>query len=147
MIKSKKVGTLSFFTLDGFTNVEKYDSLDDLVDALRKHKVDAIFVDNALANFTQVLTNDLSQISGEINKIYPVFICQKNSSIYQQLLQFQEKSKERGEYYDAYYKWMGINEESIYINKTLPGIRGVIKALFFILVQFLYGFGSVLVIK
>ena len=62
-------------------------------------------------------------------------------------LRFQEKSKERGEYYDAYYKWMGINEESIYINKTLPGIRGVIKALFFILVQFLYGFGSVLVIK
>ena len=38
--------------------------MDDLVDALRKHKVDAIFVDNALANFTQVLTNDLSQISG-----------------------------------------------------------------------------------
>ena len=66
-LKSKKVGTLSFFTLDGFTNVEKYNSLDDLLDALRKHKVDAIFVDNTLANFTQVLTNDLSQISAAIS--------------------------------------------------------------------------------
>jgi len=35
-LKSKKVGTLSFFTLDGFTNVEKYDSYDNLMDALRK---------------------------------------------------------------------------------------------------------------
>ena len=56
-LKSKKVGTLSFFTLDGFTNVEKYDSYDDLIDALRKHKIDAIFVDNSLANYTQVLTH------------------------------------------------------------------------------------------
>jgi ABC-type amino acid transport substrate-binding protein len=47
-LKSKKVGTLSFFTLDGFTNVEKYDSYDGLMDALRKHKIEAIFVDNAL---------------------------------------------------------------------------------------------------
>ena len=157
-LKSKKVGTLSFFTLDGFTNVEKYDSYNDIMDALRKHKVDAIFLDNALANYTQVLTNDLSQISGEINKIFPAFICQKNSSIYQQLLQFQDIAKERGTYYDAYYKWMGINEESIYINKTISRNKGLIKALFFnyppyvykdekgelvgSIVQFLYGFGK-----
>ena len=54
---------------------------------------------------------------------------------------------------------MGINEESTYTNKTLPGNRDVIKALFFIyppyvykneegelvgsLVQFLYGFATV----
>ena len=137
-LKSKKVGTLSFFTLDGFTNVEKYDSLDDLVDALRKHKVDAIFVDNTLANYTQVFTNDLSQISSEINKIYPAFIFQKNSSIYQKLLEFQNKSKERGRYYDTYYKWMGINEESIHINKTISRNNGLIKALFFNYPPFMY---------
>ena len=54
-LKSKKVGTLSFFILDGFENVEKYDSYDDLTDALRKHKIDAIFVDNSLANYTHIL--------------------------------------------------------------------------------------------
>ena len=156
-LKSKKVGTLSFFTLDGFTNVEKYDSYDDLMDALRKHKVDAIFVDNTLANFTQVLTNDLSQISAAINEIYPALICQKNSSIYQKLLWFKDTIKKNGAFFDAYYKWMGINEESKYINKNISRNLGVIKSLFFNYppyvykdekgelvgsqVQFLYGLG------
>ena len=157
-LKSKKVGTLSFFTLDGFTNVEKYDSYDGLMDALRKHKIEAIFVDNTLANYTQVLTNDLSQLSSEINKIYLAFICQKNSTIYQKLLEFKDKAKERGRFYEAYYKWMGINEESIFIDKNLTRTKGVIKALFFnyppyiykdekgelvgSIVQFLYGFAK-----
>ena len=72
---------------------------------------------------------------------------------------FQGESKKRGNFLNVYYKWMGINEESTYTNKTLPGNRDVIKALFFIyppyvykneegelvgsLVQFLYGFATV----
>jgi hypothetical protein len=101
------------------------------MDALRKHKVDAIFVDNTLANFTQVLTNDLSQISAAINEIYPALICQKNSSIYQKLLWFKDTIKKNGAFFDEYYKWMGINEESKYIvNKNISRNLGVIKSLF-----------------
>ena len=156
-LKSKKVGTLSFFTLDGFTNIEKYNSIDDLMDALRKHKVDAIFADNALGNFTQIITNDLSLISGEVNKVYPAFVCEKNSTIYQKLLEFKDMIKEDGRYFEAYYKWMGIDEEGTYINKTITRRNGVLKCLFFNYppytfkdengelvgshVQFLYGFG------
>ena len=85
-LKSKKIGILPFFTLDDFPNVEKYNSLDDLLDALRKHKVDAILVDNSLSNYTQILTNELSQIPGETSVIYPSLVCQKNSTIYKELL-------------------------------------------------------------
>ena len=65
--KNAKVGTLSFFQLDGFTNVEKYDSLEDLLEALRKHKVDAIFTDSSFTNFTQINSSTDSQIPGEVN--------------------------------------------------------------------------------
>ena len=130
-LKSKKVGTLSFFTLDGFTNVEKYNSLDDLLDALRKHKVDAIFVDNALGNYTQVLTNDLSQISGEMNKIFASFVCQKDSNIYQKLIEFKKVIEGNGRYYESYYQWMGIIEDGTFINKTITRNKDTLKALFF----------------
>ena len=41
--KNAKIGTLSFFQLNDFPNAEKYNTLEDLVESLRKHKVDAIF--------------------------------------------------------------------------------------------------------
>ena len=156
-LKSKKIGILPFFTLDDFPNVEKYNSLDDLLDALRKHKVDAILVDNSLSNYTQILTNELSQIPGETSVIYPSLVCQKNSTIYKELLGFQNMSiNQNNTYYEAYYQWMGINEERLYINKNVIRNNGVIKALYFNYppysfknkegeyvgsqVQFLYGF-------
>ena len=131
-IKTKKVGILQFFSLDDFSNVEKYNSVDDLMEALEKHKVDAILVDNTLANYTQILTNTLSQIPGEANvKIYPSLVCKKDSFIYQKSLEFQNIINKNSKYLKSYYKWMGINEDDLYINKTLPGNNGIIKALYF----------------
>ena len=129
--KNAKVGALSFIKLDDFTNVEKYDSVDDLLEALRKHKVDAIFTDNTFINYTQINTHDLSQIPGELKTISPTFVSEKNSSIYQKLVKFQSLMKESGRYFDSFYKWMGINEEGYYINKTLDTKNEIIKALFF----------------
>lgn len=160
-LKSKKVGILPFFTLNGFTNVEKYNSFDDLMEALNKHKIDAILVDNCLANYTQIMNNTLSQIPGEIDAIYPSLIFQKNSTIYQKFYQFQKMAQGNGNgiYYEAYYRWMGINEDGFYINKTMPEDYSVLKALTFhyppysfndengelvgSIVQFLYGFGRI----
>ena len=76
--KNAKVGTLSFFKLDDFTNVEKYDSVDDLLEALRKHKIDAIFTDTTFINYTQINTHDLSQIPGELKTISHIFVSEKN---------------------------------------------------------------------
>ena len=157
-LKSKKVkvGTLSFFTLDGFTNVEKYNSLDDLLEALRKHKVEAIFLDSSFANLTQIISKDLSEIEGEANKLKYSFVCEKNSNIYQKLVEFQNLNKQNGRFSETYYKWMRINEDGYYINKKLTRNNGNVKALVFYYppfvfkdekgelvgstIQFLYGF-------
>lgn len=154
--KNAKVGTLSFFQLDDFTNVEKYDSLEDLLEALRKHEVDAIFTDSSFANFTQINSNTYSQIPGEVNLFNLTFVCEKNSSICQKLNVFQSKNKQEGRIQETHYKWMGINEDGYYINKTLVRNNGILKALVFYyppyafkdekgelvgsIVQLLYGF-------
>ena len=108
-IKTKKVGIPPFFSLDDYSNVEKYNSVDDLMEALAKHKVDAILVD------TQILTNTLSQIPGEANvKIYPSLVCKKDSFIYQKSLEFQNIINKNSKSLKSYYKWMGINEDDLY---------------------------------
>ena len=38
---------------------------------------------------------------------------------------------ESGRYFDTFYKWMGINEEGYYINKSLAASNEIIKALVF----------------
>ena len=154
--KNAKVGTLSFFQLDDFTNVEKYNSLEDLLEALRKHEVDAIFTDISFANFSQINSSTYSQIPGEVNLFNLTFVCEKNSDIYEKLNEFQSKNKQSGKFQKTYYKWMGINEDGYYINKTLVRNNGILKALVFYYppyvfkdekgelvgstVQFLYGF-------
>ena len=127
---NSKIGILSFTKLDNFTNVEKYDSVEDLLEALRKHKVDAIFRTITFSNFTQIYTNDLSQIPGELNIINRGFVC-KNSTIYQKLVRFRNIVVENGIFAEVYYKWMGINEDGYYINKTLNTNDETLKALFF----------------
>ena len=129
--KNPKVGTLSFITLVGFTNVEKYNNLEDLLEALKKHKVDAIFIESSFANFTQINSIDLSMIPGEEKSINVIYYVEKNSEIYQKLVEFQNFSKGKGKYLETYYKWMGINEDGYYVNKTLTRNNGVLKALLF----------------
>ena len=112
--KNAKIGTLSFFQLNDFPNAEKYNTLEDLVESLRKHKVDAIFTDGSYANITQIHSTDLSQIPGEVNNISCVFICKKNYTIYQKIIEFQNMNIHSGRFHSTRYKWMGINEEGYY---------------------------------
>ena len=157
--KNAKIGTLSFFQLNDFPNAEKYNTLEDLVESLRKHKVDAIFTDDSYANITQIYSTDLSQIPGEANNISCVFICKKNYTIYQKIIEFYNMNIRSGRFYSTYYKWMGINEDDYYIDKNLRRNLGTVTALVFeyppfafldekgelvgSLVSFIYGFCAV----
>ena len=136
-LKTKKIGTFSIFTLDNsFQNVKKYKNYNDLLYDLRKHKLDGILVDSSTANYTQSFTNDLSLIKGNAGIISPAFVCPKDSIIFKQLNEFYEN------YLDdlvfIFYKWMGINEDGLFINKTLTGKNGTIKAMCLDLPPFSY---------
>ena len=157
--KNAKIGTLSFFQLNDFPNAEKYNTLEDLVESLRKHKVDAIFTGGSYANITQIHSTDLSQIPGEANIISIAFICKKNYTIYQKIIEFHNMNIRSGRFYSTYYKWMGINEDDYYIDKNLTWNLGTVTAFVFeypplafldekgelvgSLVSFIYGFCAV----
>ena len=127
-LKTKKIGTFSIFTLDSsFKNVIRYKNYNDLLYDLRKHKLDGILVDSTTANYTQSFTNDLSLIKGNAGILTPAFVGPKDSIIVKQLTEFY------GDNYDdllfLFYKWMGINDDGKFINKTLTGKNGTIKAM------------------
>ena len=136
-LKEKKLGTFSYLTIDkSFKNVIQYKDYDELMSDLRKHKLDGILVDSSTANYTQSFSNDLSVIPGNAGIISPAYIAQKDSDILQKLLEFSEANIKYLDY--IFYKWMGINDDGKFINKTLTGKNGVIKALCVNLPPFTY---------
>ena len=136
-LKNKKLGTFSILTIDkSFKNVIQYKNYDELMSDLRKHKLDGILVDSSTANYTQSFSNDLSVIPGSAGIIRPAFVTQKDSDIYKKILEFYENNSEN--LYSIFYKWMGINDDGKFINKTLTGKNGVIKALCVNLPPFTY---------
>ena len=136
-LKDKKLGTFSILTIDkSFKNVIQYKDYDELMSDLRKHKLDGILVDSSTANYTQSFSNDLSVIPGKAGIISPAFVAQKDSDIFQKLLEFYEKNLDN--LYFIFYKWMGINDDGKFINKTLTGKNGVIKAMCINLPPFTY---------
>lgn len=136
-LKDKKLGTFSILTIDkSFKNVIQYKDYDELMSDLRKHKLDGILVDSSTANYTQSFSNDLSVIPGNAGIISPAFVAQKDSDIFQKLLEFYENNSDN--LYFIFYKWMGINDDGKFINKTLTGKNGVIKAMCINLPPFTY---------
>ena len=124
----KKVGTFSILDIDeSYENVIKYKNYDQLLSDLRKHKLDGILVDSSTANYTQSFTNDLSLIQGSAGIISPAFVTQKDSQIFKDLTEYYTNNEE--DLYYIFYKWMGINDDGFYINKTLTGTNGLIKAM------------------
>ena len=117
-LKSKKIGSLPYFKIEGFNNVVNYDSYESLLKALRKHEVDAIFLVANTANSTQLITNDLSMIEGSAGKVYPGIIC-KNETLYKQLTQLDLASGDKA--LNIYYKWLGITEDTKVIKNNLSG--------------------------
>ena len=55
------------------------------------------------------------------------YICQKNSEIFNNLVEYLGDNTDN--VMNTYYKWMGINDDVKYINKTLTGTNGVINAM------------------
>ena len=136
-LKDKKLGTFSILTIDkSFKNVIQYKNYDELMSDLRKHKLDGILVDSSTANYTQSFSNDLSVIPGNAGIIRPAFVTQKDSDIYKKIVEFYENNSEN--LYSIFYKWMGINDDGKFINKTLTGKNGVIKAMCINLPPFTY---------
>ena len=124
-------------TIDkSFKNVIQYKNYDELMSDLRKHKLDGILVDSSTANYTQSFSNDLSVIPGNAGIIRPAFVTQKDSDIYKKIVEFYENNSEN--LYSIFYKWMGINDDGKFINKTLTGKNGVIKAMCINLPPFTY---------
>ena len=126
-LKSKKIGTLSgfYFNRSIFDNITDYNSYEDLIDDLRKHKLDAIVLNIGIGNNSQMFTNDISVLPG-ILKLQDIGIgLQKdNVTLLNQVNEFLRKEiieqKKK--------KWLGINYQIQYINKTLSGENGTINA-------------------
>jgi len=124
-LQTEKVGTLSFNTLDSFSDVEKFNSYEDIIQALREHKIEAIITDNFTATYIQLMTNDLSKVPGEFGQTNFALGCRKNLTDFCQAL--KEFVASRANSNIDLYKIYGINEDVSALNTTLTGDKGTLK--------------------
>ena len=123
-LKSKKVGVLSGFDYNRslFDNAIEYNSYDDLIDDLSKHKLDAIVLHGGTANNVEMFTNDISKFKGE-RMLIGVGLQKDNVTLLNQINDFlvvaMNTTKKE--------VWLGINYQIQYINKTLSGENGTIN--------------------
>ena len=125
-LKSKKVGTLSGFYFDRskFDNIIDYNSYDDLIGDLRKHKLDAIVLNDGTGNNTQMFTNDISIFPDRPTLVDIGIGFQKdNVTLLNQVNQFINKKNSE----EKRQEWLGINYQMQYINKTLSGENGILN--------------------
>ncbi len=127
-LKDKPVGIYEGSSLDGLTNTIEYDFVDEALKDIRSHKIDAFICDSATANYTQITTSDLTLLPGRVGKIKIGYACQKDSEIFNKLVEYLGENNDI--VMNTYYKWMGINDDTKYIDKTLTGTNGVINAMF-----------------
>ncbi len=127
-LKDKSVGVFINIPLPDFSKVKEYTTYEDLLNGLRKHEVEAIIIDTSMANYTQLITNDLSLLPDKYGDAEIGYGCQKNSTFYQELDEYTRSHLE--EIQNIHYKWMGISESENVIDTNLPGGNGVIKGMF-----------------
>jgi len=126
-LKSKKIGTLSgfYFNRSKFDNITDYNSYDDLIDDLKKHKLDAIILNDGIGNNTQMFTNDISIFPKLVELLdIGIGVQKDNLTILNQINEFITK---QGSTEQKKKVWLGINYQIQYINKTLSGENGVIN--------------------
>ena len=126
-LKSKKIGTLSgfYFNRSIFDNITDYNSYEDLIDDLRKHKLDAIVLNDGLGNNSQMFTNDISTLPGmPILLDIGIGFQKDNVTLLNQVNEFLKKDILE----QKKNQWLGINYQIQYINKTLSGENGTINA-------------------
>ena len=124
-LKSKKVGVLSgfYYNKSMFDNAIEYNSYDDLIDDLRKHKLDAIVLHGGMANNVQMFTNDISQLNGQ-RMLIGIGLQKDNVTLLNQMNKFIALASNSTTKKDL---WLGINYQIQYINKTLSGENGTIN--------------------
>ena len=123
-LQSKKVGTLSFNSFPSFSDVEKFNSYEEVIQALREHKIEAIITDYFTATYIQLMTNDLSKISGEFGQLNFAISCRNNlTELCQSLRELVTLSANRT---TDLYKIYGINEDVLSSNTTLTGDKGTL---------------------
>ena len=124
-LKSKKVGVLSgfYYNKSNFDNAIEYNSYDDLIDDLRKHKLDAIVLHGGIANNVQMFTNDISQLNSQ-RMLIGIGLQKDNVTLLNQMNKFIALASNSTTKKDL---WLGINYQIQYINKTLSGENGTIN--------------------
>ena len=103
-LKDKSVGVFINIPLPDFSKVKEYTTYEDLLNGLRKHEVEAIIIDTSMANYTQLITNDLSLLPDRYGDAEIGYGCQKNSTFYQELDEYTRSLLE--EIQNINYKWM-----------------------------------------
>ena len=127
-LKDKPIGVYVGSPSYGFNNIIEYDSIDDVLKDIRSHKIDAIICDSPSANYSQITTNDLTFLPESVGTVKIGYACQKDSEIFNNLVEYLGDNMDNVR--NSYYKWMGINDDAKYIDKTLTGTNGVINAMF-----------------
>ena len=83
-LKTKKVGVFINIPLPDFSEVKEYKTYEELLNGLRKHEVEAIIIDTSMANYTQLITNDLSLFPDRYGDAEIGYGCQKDSVFYKE---------------------------------------------------------------
>ena len=105
-----------------FDNVIEYNSYDDLIDDLSKHKLDAIVLHGGTANNVEMFTNDISKFKGE-RMLIGIGLQKDNVTLLNQINDFLVVAMNT----TKKAVWLGINYQIQYINKTLSGENGTIN--------------------
>ena len=128
-LTSKKVGTIKDFYINQTTYTfdslnGSYDSYESLVADLSTNKIDAILTYGAIANDTQMTSNDLSRFVILENFNVGFGVQKDNTTIRDQLNEFRKTPFLT---YELYSKWVGINYQIKYIDKNLTGNNGTLN--------------------
>ena len=128
-LTSKKVGTIKDFYINQTTYTfdslnGSYDSYESLVADLSTNKIDAILTYGAIANDTQMTSDDLSRFAILENFDVGFGVQKNNTTIRDQLNEFMKTPFLT---YELYSKWVGINYQTKYIDKNLTGNNGTLN--------------------
>ena len=127
-IKKKKIGALkgSSYNISIFKNVSIYEKYDDLINDLKKYKLDVIIMDNGISNYTQAFDMDISFLKKSTGSNKYAFGFQKNNTKYlNELNEFLENF--RSNIGTKEYN-LGFNDENSIID--LEGGNGTINVIY-----------------
>ena len=126
-LKNKTVGVLQGmdYNSSDFENVIIYEKYDNIIKDLRNHKLDAIIVDNEIANYTLAFSHDISLLRGWVGMNYIGFAVQKDDhNLLNELNEYIDNmSSEIG----MRKSWIAFDEDQKHEWRNLNGTNGTIN--------------------